>query len=162
MRPVALPQAERAREVARQHLLLFDGRKQRLINLLLVVRAILAHFLLLALALVEERLLTPLLVRLLVPREVLWLADLVDDGGVQAFHGDARLGGDHIAGVDAAEWHTVDLEWSSNEEDALVENFEEDNALAAETAGEEDEDFAGGEGGAGLVGANGFAGLGEC
>lgn len=33
----------------------------------------------------------------------------------------------------------------------MVEDFEQDDAFAAETAGEEDEDCAGFEGGAGLV-----------
>jgi len=38
--------------------------------------------------------------------------------------------------------------------------LEEDDSLAAEAAGEEDEDAAGGEGGAGAGGVDGFADLG--
>ncbi len=41
----------------------------------------------------------------------------------------------------------------------MVEGFEEDYAFAAEASGEEDEDFAWCEGGAGLEGVGGFAGL---
>jgi hypothetical protein len=41
----------------------------------------------------------------------------------------------------------------------LVEDLEEDYALASEAAGEEDEDFAGGQGGSGFVWSLGFASL---
>ena len=40
--------------------------------------------------------------------------------------------------VDAAQWDTVRLEGAGDEENALGELAEENDALAAETAGEED------------------------
>ena len=158
--PIAPPQAEVAREVAHQHLLLLDAGDEGLIDLLLVVCSLAGHLLLLRLALVEEGLLTALLVGLLVAGEVVGAADLVYRRRVEAVRGDAGFGGDDIASVDAAERDTVDLERAGDEEDALVEDFEEHDTLAAETAGEEDEHLAGGEGLAGLVGSLCFAGLG--
>lgn len=60
--------------------------------------------------------------------------------------------------VNPPDGDTVDLERSSNKEESASELLEEDNALAAEAAGEEDEDGAGGDGRAELGGLDGLAG----
>ena len=157
--PVAFPQAEVARQITLQHRGLLDACQQRLVHLLLVLGAVARHALLLALALVEEGLLAALLVRLLVPREVALAADLVDGAVVEVVERHGGLGCDDVAGVDAAEGHAVDLEGAGHEQDTLVENLEEDYALASEAAGEEDENFAGSEGCARLVGVEALASL---
>lgn len=54
--------------------------------------------------------------------------------------------GDNVAGVDSAERDTVDLEWAGNQENTLGEVLQEDDALATETASEEDQNSTGGEG----------------
>jgi hypothetical protein len=46
--------------------------------------------------------------------------------------------------IDASEGYTVRLEGAGDEEDALLELAQQDDALTAETAGKEDEDGAGG------------------
>lgn len=61
--------------------------------------------------------------------------------------------------VDAAEGDAVGFERAGDEEDALGELAEQDDALTAETAGEEDEDGAGGERVAVFGGVGGLAGL---
>lgn len=76
----------------------------------------------------------------------------VDDGG----------GGDDVAVVYAAEGYAVGFEGPCDEEDALVELAQEDDALAAEAAGEEDEDCARGERVAVFGGVCGFARLNCC
>lgn len=119
--------------------------------------AILTDLLLLALTtLCEERLLT-LLLRLAIPRKVPLSTHLVDYSGVERRYVDGGLGRDHVAAVDAAERDAVDFEGAGDEENALVEGLEEDDALAAEAAREQDQDAAGLEGGAGFVGAERFA-----
>lgn len=110
------------------------------------------------LSLLEEGLLTGLLL-LLLADEVLGLGDLLDLLGVEAADVDAVGRRDDVARVDPAERHAVDLEGARDEEDALVEGLEEDDALAAEAAGEQDQDRAGLEGGAGAPGADSLAGL---
>lgn len=45
--------------------------------------------------------------------------------------------------VDTAERNAINLERASDEEDALIEVIEENDALAPEAASEEDEDGAG-------------------
>ena len=146
VRLVALPQAPCALEVLGEESLLLDGLEESLIHLLLVRRPVRAGLLLLALALVEERILAALLVRLLVPRKVLWLADLVYGCLVEAVDSNSGRGGDDIASVDAPDGDAVDFERAGYEENALVEDFEEDDTLAAEAAGEKDEDGTGLEG----------------
>jgi hypothetical protein len=49
-------------------------------------------------------------------------------------------GCDNVSCVDTSEGNAVDFEGTGNEEDALVKVVDEDNALATETTGEEDED----------------------
>lgn len=110
------------------------------------------------LALLEESLLANLLLGL-VGGEVLGLRDLLDLLGVEAGDVDLERGGDNVARVDPAQGNAVDLEGAGDEEDALVEGLEEDDALAAEAAGNEDQDGAGLQGLAGSPGAEGLADL---
>lgn len=110
------------------------------------------------LALLEEGLLAGLLL-LLLANEVLGLGDLLNLLGVEARDVDAVRRRDDVASVDPADGHAVDLEGPRDEEDALVEGLEEDDALAAEAAGEEDQDRAGLERRSGGPGAEGLAGL---
>jgi hypothetical protein len=110
------------------------------------------------LALLEESLLGSLLLGLLA-NEVLGSRDLVDLGLGNTSEVNLERSGDHVSRVDAAEGNAVDLEGASDEEDALVEGLEEDDALATETASEEDQDGAGHKGLAGSPGALGLADL---
>jgi hypothetical protein len=61
--------------------------------------------------------------------------------------------------VDAAQRDTVGLEGPSDQEDTLVKLAQQDNALAGEATGEEDQDCAGLERLAVLGGVSGLAGL---
>lgn len=110
------------------------------------------------LALLEESLLTGLLLGLL-SGEVLGLSNLVDLGLVDASEINLLRSGDDVAGVDTTEGDTVDLEGAGDEENTLVESLEEDDALATETASEEDQDGTGLEGAAGRPLADGLADL---
>lgn len=110
------------------------------------------------LSLLEESLLTGLLLSLL-GGEVLWLSNLIDLLLVEAGKVDLVGGGNDVAGVDAAQRNTVDLEGASDEEDTLVERLEEDDALATEAAGEEDQDGTGLKGLSGSPGTDGLADL---
>jgi len=110
------------------------------------------------LSLLEESLLA-LLLLCLVLGEVALLADLINDSGVNTRHVDLLRCGNDVASVHAAERDTVGLEGTGDEENTLAEGLEEYNALAAETAGEEDEDGAGLEGWAELGWVLGLAGL---
>lgn len=160
VRPVTLPQAEVGAEVSLEQRLLLDCGQEGLVDLLLVLCALSGNLLLGGcLTLLEESLLGALLVGLLVASKVLLAGDLGDGLRVDALDWDGGLGGDHIAGVDAAEGDTVDLEWAGDEENTLVEGLEEDHTLATETTGKEDEDGTGGEGCAGLVWVKSLAGL---
>lgn len=160
MRPVTLPQAEVGAEVSLEQRLLLNCRQESLVHLLLVLRALTSNLLLgWLLTLLEESLLAALLVGLLVAGEVLLAGSLVNGRRVDALNWDGGLGGDHIAGVDAAERNPVDLEWSGNEENTLIEDLEEDDALATEAPSEEDEDGTGLERLAGLVWSKSLAGL---
>lgn len=87
------------------------------------------------------------------------MGDLVDLGGIETGNVDLEGGGDNVAGVDPAQRDAVDLEGTGDEENALVEGLEEDDALAAEAAGEQDQDGAGLEGLPGSPGADGLADL---
>lgn len=110
------------------------------------------------LALLEEGLLAVLL-GLLLPGKVRLAADLVEDGRFNAGDVDGCPGGDHVTGVDTSERDTVDLERTSDEENTLVKSLEEDNTLAAEATGEENEDGTGLEGRARLVRVDSLADL---
>ena len=110
------------------------------------------------LSLLEESLLR-LLLGGLVLGEVIPGRDLLDGRLVNTANVDALAGGDHIAGVDTAEGNTVDLEGTGNEEDTLLEVLKEDDTLATEATGEEDQDGTGLEAVPDLSGTKGLAGL---
>lgn len=97
------------------------------------------------LALLEELGLAGLLVGRLTG-EVLLIGDLLDLLGVNTRDINLVGCGDNVAGVDAADGDTVDLEWASDEENTLVEGVQEDDTLATEATSEENEDGAGNEG----------------
>jgi len=176
---VTLAEAERGSKVAGEHVNLLDVGDQGLVDGLLVGYPGAGHLLLLhqfislrfktlhthracaylgLLSLLEEGLLASLLLGLL-SGEVLGLSDLVDLGLVNAGKVDLERCGDDVSGVDASERDTVDLEGTGDEQDTLVEGLEEHDALAAEPAGEEDQDGAGLETAAGSPGADGLADL---
>lgn len=110
------------------------------------------------LALLEERLLGLLFLALLlgevIRRGRLLKGRLVDSADIHAL---ARS--DHIAGVDPSQGNTVDLEGAGNKENTLVEVLEEDDTLAAEATGEEDQNRTGLEALADLGGTNRLADL---
>jgi hypothetical protein len=108
--------------------------------------------------LLEESLLAGLLLGLL-GGEVLGLGDLVDLLEVKTADVDLVRGGDHVSGVDSSERDAVDLEGAGDEENTLVESLQEDDTLAAEAAGEEDQDGTGLEGLARGPGTDGLANL---
>jgi len=156
---VTLAQAERASEVAGQHIHLLDVGNQSLVDGLLVSGTAAVNLLLLGLlSLLEESLLARLLLGLL-GGEVLWLRDLLNLLVVEAADVDLVRGSDDVSGVDAAQGNAVDLEGTGDEQDTLVERLEEDNALAAEATGEQDQDGTGLEGLARGPGADGLADL---
>lgn len=110
------------------------------------------------LSLLEESLFT-LLLGLLVLGEVTLLRNLLESCGVDTSKVDLQASGDDIAGVDAAERDTVDLEGAGDEENTLGEVLEENDTLAAEATSEEDEDGTGLKAGTGLGGVDGLANL---
>lgn len=152
---VALPQAERGSQVAFQKRLLLDTSKDRLVYRLLVVCTTRCKFFLLwyvsldrwtrkpfppylrFLALLEERLLT-LLVLGLIPSEVLLSRYFFEHLLVNVLDVYSCRGRDDVAVVDTAERNAIDLERAGDEENALVEVVEENDALAPEAASEED------------------------
>lgn len=110
------------------------------------------------LALLEELLLSLLLVTSLTSK-VLLAGNLLDLCRVNAGDVDLVRCSDNVAGVDAAEGNTVDLEWTGDEENTLGEVLQENDALAAEATSKEDEDSAWGEGWARGGGTDGLADL---
>jgi hypothetical protein len=179
---VALAEAERGGEVASEHVDLLDVGEQRLVDSLLVGRPAARDLLLLCilsvlpltapavsqdrkfrsylglLSLLEKGLLAGLLLGLL-RGEVLRLRDLLDLGLVDTGKVDFQGCGDDVSRVDAAEGDAVDLEGAGDEQDTLVEVLEEDDTLAAEAAGEQNQDGAGLERAARSPGADGLADL---
>lgn len=161
---VAVAQAERARQIAGEEVDFLDAGQQGLVDSLLVCYSVLADLLLLCtmsvlavlgrtsliarefpylrlFALLEEGLLARLGL-FLIPDEILRLRDLIDLLLVNPRDIDLVRGGNDVASVDSAEGDAVDLEGARHQENALVERLEEDNALAPESAGEEDQDGA--------------------
>jgi len=92
-----------------------------------------------------EELLLALLPLALFPGEVLVTSYFIDLLLVNAGEIDLVGCGNNIAGVDSSERNAVDLEWTSDEKNTLLESLEENDTLAAEATCEEDEDGAGGE-----------------
>jgi len=135
MRLVTLPQAESRAQVRGEELLLLDGGDEGLVDALLVIGAAGGELLLLwLLALLEECLLSLLLLGL-VGAPVAALRDLVEGLAIETLHVDGGASGDDIASVDSSQRNTVDLEWTSDEEDTLAKVLEEDDTLATETTG---------------------------
>lgn len=110
------------------------------------------------LSLLEESLGASLLLGLL-GGEVLGLRNLLNLGGVEAGHVDLVGSGDDVAGVDSSQGNAVDLEGTGDEQDTLVESLEKDDTLAAEAAGEQDQDGAGLESLSGGPRSDGLANL---
>lgn len=110
------------------------------------------------LALFEEGLLARL-VCLLVLGEVARLAGLLHNALVYTSEVHLGRSSDNVSCVDPSQWNAIDFERTGNEEDALLEVLQEDNALAAEATSKKDDDGAGSEGCANLGRAEGLAGL---
>lgn len=110
------------------------------------------------LSLLEESLLS-LLLALLLLGEVAGGGDLLDSLAVNAADVHALAGGDHVASVHPSEGNTVDLEGTGDEENTLVKVLEENDALATEAAGKEDEDSTGLKAFANLGGTSSLADL---
>jgi hypothetical protein len=94
------------------------------------------------LSLLEESFLG-LLLGLLLLGEVVGSADLLENALVDTADVHTLASGDHVASVHPSERNTVDLEGTGNEEDTLVKVLEEDDTLATEATGEEDQDSTG-------------------
>jgi hypothetical protein len=156
---VAPPQAEGRGQVACELVDLLDVCDESLVDGLLGLDASAANLLLLRLlALLEESGLASLLLGLLC-REEIRLGNFVELLRVEAVEVDLERGGDDVARVDSPEGDTVDLEGAGDEEDTLVECLDEDDALAAEATGQEDQNGAGLEGLARGPGADRLANL---
>lgn len=110
------------------------------------------------LSLLEESLLAGLLLGLL-RGEVLGGGDLLHLGLVDTGQVNLEGCGNDVSRVDATKRDTVDLEGAGDEQDTLVEVLEEDDALAAETASEQDQDGTGLERAARRPRANSLADL---
>lgn len=110
------------------------------------------------LAVLEESLLG-LLLSLLLLGEVVGGGDLLEGLLVNSGDVNALGGGDNVAGVDTAEGNAVNLEGTGDKEDTLLEVLEEDDTLAAEATGQEDQDGTGLEALANLSGAESLADL---
>jgi hypothetical protein len=156
---VTLAQAEGAREVAGKKLDLLDAGNQGLVDGLLVSGTAAGDLLLLGLlSLLEESLLAGLLLGLL-GGEVLGLGNLIHLLLVKTGEVNLVGSGDDVSGVHPSQGHTVNLEGAGDKEDTLVEDLKENDALAAEATGEEDQDGTGLEGLAGSPGADSLANL---
>lgn len=156
---LAAPKAKACAQVLLKIGLLLDCGHQRLVDSLLVRNALRVDVLLLGccLALLEEGILA--LALFLLARPVLVFAHAIEDFGVEVRDIDRCAGCDYIAVVDAAQRDTVGLEGPGDQEDTLVELAQENDALAGEATGEEDQDRAGLERLAVLGGVGGLAGL---
>lgn len=143
MRVLTAPQAEASTQVRLEIGLLLDCRNQRLVDCLLVRNALGIDVLLLrcCLTLLEECILA--LALLLLARPVLVLAHAVQDFGVEVRDIDGCACRNYVAVVDAAQGNAVGLEGTGDQENALLELAQKDDALAREAPGEEDEDGAG-------------------
>lgn len=96
------------------------------------------------LPLLEEGLF-PTLILFLLPRKISLLAHLLHRILVDTLQIHLYGRCDDIARIDPPQRNAIDFERTGDQEDALREVFEEYDALAAETAGEEDEDSTGHE-----------------
>ncbi len=106
-----------------------------------------------------EKCLLPTRLSFLLPREVSLISNLLNHLLINALQLHLGARGNNISGIHSSERYTVDFEGAGDEEDALREVLEENDTLAAEAAGEKDEDGTRLEGGAGFGGVDGFANL---
>lgn len=159
VRVLAAPQAEASAQVCLKVGLLLNCRNQRLVNRLLVRNALRIDILLLGrcFTLLEERILA--LALFLLARPVLVLAHAVQDFRIEVRDIDGCAGRNYVAVVDAAKGDTVGLERTGDQENALIELAQEDDALAGKATGEKDEDSAGLKRLAVFGGVCGLAGL---
>lgn len=127
------PQAEVGRKIGLQILLLLDIHHNRLIHLLLIFYPRRIRLLLLcSLALSKESLL-PLPI-LFLPRPIFILAHAVQNLAIHTRNIDDGGCSDYVAVVYAAEGHAVGFEGAGDEEGALREVSEEDDAFSAVAA----------------------------
>lgn len=106
-----------------------------------------------------EKSLLSFLVLLLLSRKVAFPSDLLDCLLVDPLQIHSCGRRDDVSSVHSSKGNAIHFERACDEEDALRKVFEEDDALAAETASEEDKDGAGFEAGAGPGGSYRFADL---
>ncbi len=169
MRLIPLPQTKRTRQIFPQMRHSPHPLQHPLINFLLILRPLPSHLFLrrfLPSSLFKERLF-PFFPLLLLPLREIRLTpvsflpyDLLYHFLVYlAFQRDPSPRRDHVARVHSTERYAVDFEGACNEDYALGEVAEMDDAFAPETTCEEDEDCAGGESWAGRRGTDGLAGL---
>ncbi len=178
MRLVTFPKAERTAEVLDHVRFLLDVGDQGLVDGLLVGgtsarRLLLLHISLsfsdpptrkisayLGLVRLRKEFFLPLLRLLgLLPIKVALLGHLVHRSLVHTVEVDLDAGRDHVSGVDSSQGNAVHFEGSGHEQHPLRDVPEEDDALAAKAAGQEDEDGAGGERGTELGWPNCLADL---
>jgi hypothetical protein len=86
-----------------------------------------------------EELLLALLLFAPLPCEVLVTGYFIDLSLVNAREVNFVRCGNDISSIDSPERDAIDLEWTSNEENALIKNLQENDTLASETASEENE-----------------------
>jgi hypothetical protein len=113
------------------------------------------------LALLQECIFALLFPALLLPGKVLGAADLLQSLLVNAANVDLCGCGNDVSCVHSADGHTVDLEGAGHQQGAFLQVLEEDDSLAAESTGEENEDSARLQSGSGFGFAGGLAGLKE-
>lgn len=147
MRPVVLPEGELTAEVVLHQRRGLHGLEHGGVDLLLIGLALIAHHGGLGLV-VREELLLPLVARGRDAGEV----RVVDLRNVHARHVELRRRADDVGLVDPTQGDAVDLVRSRHEEESRLEGLEADDALAAESAREEDANGSGGEGRANLRG----------
>lgn len=142
MRPLVAPEAEARAQVSLQIRSLLNTSHDTLIHSLLILNPLGIHFLLgrRLTALLEE-----VIFVLLLTRPVLVLGYTRNDVGVYGGDVNDGRGGNDVAVVYAAQRDTVGFEGAGDEEDALLELAQENDALATEAAREEDQDGSGGE-----------------
>ena len=103
----------------------------------ILLASISTHLRLLSLS---KELIFPLLLLRLVPGEVAVFCDFLNDFLIHALQRHLETRSNDIASIHTPKWDTIYLEWTGDQEDTLRDVFEEDDTLAAEATGEEDED----------------------
>lgn len=67
--------------------------------------------------------------------------------------GDVNLGGggDHVTRVDSSQWHTVNLEWTGDQQGVVLQVLQVHDSLTSESTGKENQDGTWGDGSTQLV-----------